>query len=156
MLMLEMWVSFGDIFCPPHPRRLLREYIFSHEIACQKGRVDCWFQSDLCGSKLFLCICFSFRELFWDKGKQAKWILTIIAPVGAEFFLFFQTGMWKLEGCVKPRFFPLGGSIQNAAPAKRGPKIPAASCHRHSYSSRSSVVLCEATCWILAPPRIAL
>lgn len=67
-------------------------------------------------------------------------------------FLFFKTGMWKLEGYVKPQFFLLGVSIRNAAPAKKkGPRVPVGSCHRHSYSSHSSLVLWEATRSILAP-----
>lgn len=70
---------------------------------------------------------------------------------GSWLVLFFKTGMWKLEGCIKPEFFLLGVSVQNAAPAKRRPRVPVASCHCHSYSSDFSFMLCGSTCSILVP-----
>lgn len=53
---------------------------------------------------------------------------------GSWLVLFFKTGTWKLEGCIKPKFFLLGLSVQNAAPAKRGPRVPVASCCSYSSS----------------------
>lgn len=88
-LMLEIW---GYFLFPTPTKTPLRTLLSWNCLPERKGGLLISLWSLWICSQLFLYFCFSFRELFWVKYKQTKWILTIIAPMGADLFCSSKQG----------------------------------------------------------------